>query len=41
MLNTLEESGQILLTSNNRYGMPERMNLVRGRLQAHAKGFAF
>lgn len=41
MLNTLEESGKILLTRNNRYGMPERMNLVRGRLQAHAKGFAF
>ena len=41
MLNSLEESGKILLTRNNRYGMPERMNLVRGRLQAHAKGFAF
>ncbi|MFS0873717.1 ribonuclease R [Paenibacillus xylanilyticus] len=41
MLNTLEESGKILLTRNNRYGMPERMDLVRGRLQAHAKGFAF
>lgn len=41
MLNKLEDSGQILLTRNNRYGVPERMNLVRGRLQAHAKGFAF
>lgn len=41
MLNTLEESGKVLLTRNNRYGMPERMDLVRGRLQAHAKGFAF
>ncbi|WP_339275532.1 ribonuclease R [Paenibacillus sp. FSL W8-0426] len=41
MLNKLEDSGQILLTRSNRYGVPERMNLVRGRLQAHAKGFAF
>lgn len=41
VLNALEESGQILLTHNNRYGVPERMNLIRGRLQSHAKGFAF
>jgi ribonuclease R len=41
LLNTLEESGKLLLNSGNRYGVPERMNLVRGRLQAHAKGFAF
>ncbi|MDP4099461.1 ribonuclease R [Paenibacillus sp. P96] len=41
LLNSLEESGKLLLNSGNRYGVPERMNLVRGRLQAHAKGFAF
>lgn len=41
LLNTLEESGKLLLNSGSRYGVPERMNLVRGRLQAHAKGFAF
>ncbi|MFB5269637.1 ribonuclease R [Paenibacillus enshidis] len=41
LLNALEESGKLLLNSGNRYGVPERMNLVRGRLQAHAKGFAF
>ncbi|MBJ6360816.1 ribonuclease R [Paenibacillus sp. GCM10012307] len=41
LLNQLEESGQILRTRNDRYGVPERMNLVRGRIQAHAKGFAF
>ncbi|MDQ0050157.1 ribonuclease R [Paenibacillus polymyxa] len=40
-LNALEEEGKILLTSTNRYGVPERMDLQRGRLQAHAKGFAF
>lgn len=41
LLNQLEQSGQIILTRSNRYGVPERMDLVRGRLQAHAKGFAF
>lgn len=41
MLNRLEQEGQIILTRTNRYGVPERMDLVRGRLQAHAKGFAF
>ncbi|WP_226000413.1 ribonuclease R [Paenibacillus sp. BJ-4] len=41
LLNVLEEDGKILLTRTNRYGVPERMDLQRGRLQAHAKGFAF
>lgn len=41
LLNQLEQEGTILLTRSQRYGVPERMNLVRGRLQAHAKGFAF
>ncbi|WP_409343962.1 ribonuclease R [Paenibacillus sp. MBLB4367] len=41
LLNQLEESGQILRTRSERYGIPERMNLLRGRLQAHAKGFGF
>jgi len=41
LLNELEESGQIVRTRNDRYGVIERMNLVRGRVQAHAKGFAF
>lgn len=41
LLNRLEQEGKIILTRTHRYGMPERMDLVRGRLQAHAKGFAF
>ncbi|MDU0332508.1 ribonuclease R, partial [Paenibacillus sp. 3LSP] len=41
MLNRLEQNGQIILTRTHRYGVPERMDLVRGRLQAHPKGFAF
>lgn len=41
MLNELENKGLVLRTRNDRYGVPERMNLLRGRLQAHAKGFGF
>lgn len=41
LLTRLEQEGQIILTRTERYGVPERMDLVRGRLQVHAKGFAF
>ncbi|AHV95104.1 ribonuclease R [Paenibacillus sabinae] len=41
LLSTLEQDGRIVLTRTRRYGVPERMDLLRGRLQAHAKGFAF
>lgn len=41
LLVKLEEEGKIIRTRNERYGLPERMNLIRGRVQAHAKGFAF
>lgn len=40
-LNELEENGFVVRTRSNRYGIPEKMNLVRGKIQAHAKGFAF
>ncbi|WP_282943196.1 ribonuclease R [Paenibacillus sp. RC67] len=41
LLNELENEGLILRTRTERYGVPERMNLLRGKLQAHAKGFGF
>jgi ribonuclease R len=41
LLNRLESEGKIVRTRTNRYGIPEKMNLIRGRLQAHPKGFAF
>ncbi|WP_090855957.1 ribonuclease R [Paraliobacillus sp. PM-2] len=41
VLNELEEKGELVRTRKNRYGLPERMNLIRGRIQMHAKGFAF
>ncbi|WP_335871635.1 ribonuclease R [Bacillus sp. 2205SS5-2] len=37
----MEEKGLLVRTRSNRYGLPEKMNLVRGKLAAHAKGFAF
>lgn len=40
-LNELEETGELVRTRKNRYGLPEKMNLVRGRIQMHKKGFAF
>ncbi|WP_339312235.1 ribonuclease R [Paenibacillus sp. FSL M7-0896] len=41
LLIDLEKDGRIILTRGSRYGVPERMDLLRGRLQVHAKGFAF
>lgn len=37
----MEEKGLVVRTRSDRYGLPEKMNLVRGRFSAHAKGFAF
>lgn len=41
LLNHLENEGKIIRTRSDRYGIPERMNLVLGKLQMHAKGFGF
>jgi ribonuclease R len=38
---TMEEQGLVVRTRSNRYGVPEKMNLIRGRVTGHAKGFAF
>ena len=37
----LEAEGKIVKTRSKRYGVPERMNLVRGTVQGNAKGFGF
>lgn len=37
----MEEKGLVVRTRSNRYGLPEKMSLVRGRVSAHAKGYAF
>lgn len=41
LLNRLESEGKVYRSRHDRYGIPERMNLIRGRLQAHPKGFGF
>lgn len=40
-LNALENEGELVRTRKNRFGLPEKMNLIRGCIQMHAKGFAF
>src|SRR5690625_256671 len=40
-LNELEETGQLVRTRKNRYGLPEKMNLIRGKIEMNKKGFAF
>ncbi|WP_245855916.1 ribonuclease R [Bacillus oleivorans] len=37
----MEEKGYIVRTRTNRYGIPEKMNLLRGKFIAHEKGFGF
>ncbi|MGF7056663.1 ribonuclease R [Brassicibacter mesophilus] len=41
ILDEMENEGFIIKTHKNRYGIPERMNLVVGRLQGHQRGFGF
>lgn len=41
MLVHLEQKGEIVRSRTNRYGVPERMNLLRGKFIGHAKGFGF
>ncbi|TCO79451.1 ribonuclease R [Marinisporobacter balticus] len=41
ILADMEIVGQIIKTKKNRYAAPERMNLIVGKLQQHAKGFGF
>lgn len=40
-LKEMEAAGQVVLTRTKRFGAPERMNLVVGRLQGHPRGFGF
>ena len=40
-LNALENEGNIIFTRTERYGIPEKMNLIIGTLEGHQKGYAF
>ncbi len=37
----MEDAGLVVRSRSNRYGLPERMNLMRGKFIGHAKGFGF
>ncbi|MGB3912359.1 MAG: ribonuclease R [Thermacetogeniaceae bacterium] len=41
VLQEMEARGQVIRTRKNRYGLPEKMNLVVGTIQGHPKGYGF
>src|SRR5215469_7473850 len=41
LLKGLVESGHLIQTRGNRFGLPDLMNLVVGRMQTHPRGFGF
>lgn len=41
MLRVMEETGKIVRTRNDAFGVPEKMNLVVGKLQGKSRGFGF
>ncbi len=41
LLDDMEAEGEVIKTRFNRYGVPERMGLVVGRLQGHPQGYGF
>ncbi len=41
LVEELEAEGKIVKTRSERYGVPERMNLLRGTMQGNPKGFGF
>lgn len=40
-LNELEGSGDLILTRKNRFGLPDKMDLIKGHIEMNKKGFAF
>jgi len=41
LLGELVESGALVQTRGNRFGLPDRMNLVVGKVSTHPRGFGF
>ncbi|WP_042680215.1 ribonuclease R [Anaerosalibacter massiliensis] len=41
VLEDMEKEGTIIKTRNERYGLPEKMNLVVGKLEGNEKGYGF
>ena len=40
-IDEMEREGHIIKTRKNKYGLPDKMNLIVGKLQGHSKGFGF
>lgn len=40
-LRAMERDGQLIFTRANAYGLPERMQLIKGRIIGHRDGYAF
>src|SRR5690625_4067935 len=40
-LNELEQAGELILTRKDRFSLPEKIGLIKGKIQMHKKGFAF
>ncbi|MBK1809699.1 ribonuclease R [Clostridium sp. YIM B02505] len=40
-IKTMEKEGLIVRTAHDRFGLPERMGLVAGKIQVHQRGFGF
>jgi ribonuclease R len=40
-LSQLAQKGEVIKTRGNRYGLPEKMDLVTGKFQAHPSGYGF
>src|SRR4029077_21054823 len=41
LLKELVQAGHLIQTRGNRFGLPDRMNLIVGRVQTHPRGFGF
>lgn len=41
LVEQMEKEGEVIRTKANLYGVPERMDLIVGRLQGHPRGFGF
>ena len=40
-LRAMERDGQLVYTKANSYGLPDRMQLIKGRIIGHREGFGF
>ena len=40
-ITALVSAGDLIRTRGNRYGLPDKMNLVVGRVEVHPRGFGF